>query len=208
MAQFVAASDRYLADRAAMHARVGARITAELHPEFDSRSVVVPVVLEPAADVLGDVPVVACGRALTAALAAGWDARVTRAVAAVPRTGLLTTYALRARRHDERLWACWWNGAFEAAQYFRAGSQVEALGGQRMAAMVSAAVPVEGMSLAQIKSLAAERGIKIPSKFKKDQVVAHVRAAGLVFAPAPPPRRGVLDALEGLHLARHLVGAS
>ena len=163
------------------------------------------VVLEPAREVTGDVPAAACGRLLSAALAAGWDTRVTRALAAVPKVGLLESYAVRARRHDERLWACWWNGSFEAAQYFRAGGRVETLGAQRMAETVAGPQPADGMSVAQIKTLAAERGIKIPSKYNKAQVIDHVKAHGLVAAPPPPAVRGVLDAIEGLHLARHLV---
>jgi hypothetical protein len=131
-------------DRDARWAQIAAG--AESH----SRSGVVvggPVVFEAAHEVEAEVcPVSACRRALAVALGAGWAARITRAVAAVPRTGLLETYALRARRHDERLWACWWNGSFNAAQYWGPGG-VEVLGWRTVAKRRGVLDAIEGIRL-------------------------------------------------------------
>lgn len=166
-----------------------------------------PVVLEAAREVeIDSCSVAACRRVYVAALGTGWTARITRALAAVPRTGLLETYAVRARRHDERLWACWWNGAFEAAAYW-SPSGIETLAGERMSLVPPAVTPVDAMTVPQIKSLAVDRGIKIPSKFKRAQVIEHVKAAGLTCSIPPPQRRGVLDAVEGIRLTRHVVSA-
>ena len=142
-----------------------------------------------------------------AALAAGWSARIVASLAAVPRTGLLAVVTVRARRHDERLWAAWWNGSFDTGQYLRAGGQVEKLGAERMSLAPLAVTQVEAMTVSQIKTLAAERGIKIPSKYAKAAVIEYVKMQGLAASMPPPRVRGVLDAIEGLHLARHLVTA-
>lgn len=129
-------------ERDALWARV-----AESH----SRSAVVaagaPVVLEAAHEVeMDSCSVAACRRVYVAALGAGWAARITRALAAVPRTGLLETYAVRARRHDERLWACWWNGRFDAAQYWGPGG-IEVLGWRTVAKRRGVLDAVEGIRL-------------------------------------------------------------
>lgn len=148
-AHWADAEARYLAERDERYARIGGR------DESVSRSAVAvaPIVLEPAVEVESDsCPVAATRRAHAAALGAGWSARITRAVAAVPKVGVLTTWALRARRHDERLWACWWGGSFNAAQHW------------------------------------SPRGIEV------------------LGWRTVTKRRGVVDALEGLHLTRHWVG--
>lgn len=202
LARFADAERLYLAERDERHARIGA-------PPAVKVVVGTPVVLEPVREVESDsrsgVPVGA-RRVVSAALAAGWQARVTRAVAAVGKVGLVTSYAVRARRHDERLWACWWqsgtgSASFNAAQYFMDGMPCpEILGADAMATWAPGVVAVEAMTIDQIKSLAIDRGIKIPSKYKKAAIVEHVKAQGLIAVTAPKPKRGVVDAIEGRRL--------
>jgi len=203
LAHWADAEARYLAERDERYRRIGALRNLDSAGANPSSG---PVVLEPAHEAELDLcPVAACRRVAAAAGACGWTVRLTRAVAAVPRVGVLESWAVRcARGSDERLWACWWNGAFNAAQYWRVGAPaVEILGGDRMGTWAVGPTPVESMTVAQIKSLAIDRGIKIPSKFNKDAVIEHVKAHGLASAPAPRPLRGVLDAIEGLQLTRH-----
>jgi hypothetical protein len=200
LAEITRRGDEFRAARDEFQRAVGEQLAIEDSLTSTAAIPVVPIVLEPATEVdVESCPVAAVRRALNVALSTGWAVRLTRALAAVPRTGLLTTYALRARRHDERLWAAWWNGGFECAAYWgHAG--IEILGGERMALLAPAVTPVELMSVAQIKGLATERGIKIPSKFKKAEIVEHVKTLGLISSIPPPKRRGVLDALEGIRL--------
>lgn len=208
LAHWAAAEARYLGERDERYRRIAAKIKAELHPE--PRVAPAPVVLVGATEVESDsCPVDSVRTAVAAARGTGWAVRVTLArafeVSARGKGGVVESYAVRCARHDERLWAAWWNGAFECGQYFRRGGTggVELLGGSRMGAWAPGAVSVDAMTVVQIRALAVERGIKIPSKYAKAAIVEHVKALGLVAADAPPPRRGVLDALEGLHLTRH-----
>lgn len=199
----VEAEVRYRAERDALWSRIQRDLASAIVAPTNR-----PVVLEPAREVESDsCSVAAARRALSVALGAGWAARLTRAVAAVPRSGVLESYALRARRHDERLWATWWGGAFNSAGYWSRGG-FEVLGGERMSLAPPAVVPVDAMTVGQIKALAIERGIRIPSKYAKAAVIEHVKALGLVASLPPPRVRGVLDALEGIQLTRHLVGAA
>jgi hypothetical protein len=118
--------DEFRVARDEFQRAVAERIAAE---HASAVAVVGTIVLEPAIEVdVESCPVAAVRRALNVALSTGWAVRLTRALAAVPRTGLLTTYALRARRHDERLWVSWWNGSFNAAQYLGPGGGIESLG--------------------------------------------------------------------------------
>lgn len=207
LAHWADAEARYLAERDERYRALGEKIRAELHPPV--RVAPAPVVLVPAVEVESDsCPVDAVRAAVGAACGAGWAVRVTFArafeVSARGKGAVVESFAVRCARHDERLWAAWWSGAFECGQYYRRGAGgVEMLGGTRMAAWTPAAVSVDMMTVPQIKELAAEVGIRIPSKYNKAQIVEHVKTLGLSAAPAPPPRRGVLDALEGLHLTRH-----
>lgn len=127
LAHWADAEARYLAERDERYRALGVKIRAELHPA--PAVVAGPVVLEPAHEVESDsCPVAACRRVAAAAGACGWTVRLTRAVAAVPRVGVLESWAVRcARGGDERLWTCWWGGAFNAAQYWRSGCNVESL---------------------------------------------------------------------------------
>ncbi len=106
---------------------------------------------------------------------------------------------VRGSRHDERFWAAWWNDAFECAWYV-GPTGLERLGGDRMSLAPVAVTPVDQMTVPQIKSLAVDRGIHIPSKFKKAEVIEYVRAAGLTHSLPPPRVRGVMDAIEGRRL--------
>lgn len=143
LARWADAEARYLAERDERYRRIGAL------RESDSGSRVAavgPVILEPAVEIDPEgCPVAAVRRVVGAALAAGWSVRVTRALAAVPRSGLLESFAVRAGRHgDERLWATWWNGSFNAAQYWRSGCNVEVLGFRTVARRRGVVDVIEG----------------------------------------------------------------
>ena len=173
MAHWADAEARYLTERDERHRALGEKIRAELHPPV--KVAPAPVVLVPAVEVESDsCPVSAARRALVAAVACGWSARITRAVAAVPRSGVVESYALRASRHgDERLWASWWGGGFNAAQYYRFGGQVEPLAATDMDTRVKYAYA------------AAARATRIPLA---------------IGPPKPITERGVMDAIEGRRL--------
>jgi len=129
LAEIARRGDEFRAARDEFQRAVGEQLAIEDSLTSTAAIPVVPVVLEPATEVaVESCPVAAARRALNVALSTGWAVRLTRALAAVPRTGLLTTYALRARRHDERLWVSWWNGSFNAAQYIGPGGGIESLG--------------------------------------------------------------------------------
>jgi len=177
LAEFDRRGEVFRAEREEMHRVVGGKIRRELHPELVRAAG--PVVLEAAHEVESDsCPVSACRRVYVAALGAGWAARITRALAAVPRTGLLETYAVRAARHDERLWACWWNGSFNAAQYWSPGGQVEIL------------AATDADTRVKIAYAAAARATRIPLA---------------IGPPKPVTMRGVLDAVDGIRLTRHVI---
>lgn len=122
------AEQRWRAERDELWARIG----GERESDSERRSSAT-VVLRPAHEAGSvDIPVSAA-RVETAALAAGWAARVVRSVAAVPRTGILRVVTVRGSRHDERFWAAWWQSgdkpaSFECAQYLVRGSAIERLG--------------------------------------------------------------------------------
>ena len=141
------AEARYLAERDERHRALGEKIRAELHPPV--RIAPAPVVLVPAVEVESDsCSVAAARRACAAAVACGWSARITRAVAAVPRSGVVESYALRASRYGgERLWASWWGGGFNAAQYWAAGRNVEVLGWRTVKARRGVMDAIEGRRL-------------------------------------------------------------
>jgi len=140
LAHWADAEARYLAERDERYRRIGAL-------RNPAPTVVAgPVVLEPAHEVeLDSCPVAAARRVAAAAGACGWAVRLTRAVAAVPRVGVLESWAVRcARGGDERLWACWWGGSFNAAQYWRAGCNVESLGFRTVARRRGVMDAIEG----------------------------------------------------------------
>ena len=202
LAQFDRIGEEYRAGRQAHWDRCAAR----------GRPVVVaraaPVVLEVGRDWADDEPVTpkaAAGMASLAKACGWWPVRVVVSVAADPGKGLLRVVTVRARRHDERVWAGWVNDAFDAGQYLISGASIEQLGGVRMSSASLASTSVDAMTVPQIKNLAAERGIKIPSKFKKAEVIEHVKAAGLTAAVPPAPRRGVLDVIEGIRGPRQWI---
>lgn len=100
------------AERGALWDRVGASQKHELH----SSDVGKPVVLETREADEDDLPTSAQRFAARAA-ATGWATRMVASLAAVPTSGLVSVVTVRARRHDERLWAAWRNGSFDAAWY-------------------------------------------------------------------------------------------
>lgn len=137
LARFAAVDDAWRAAMAARHRAIGERIRADAAPKY--KIVAVPTVLEGPSDValddegaLGTLPV-AARRVGVAALAAGWGARVVRAVAAVPGKGIVESWSVRASRHgDERLAAVWFGPpgkpAFDCAFYFGPERVMERLG--------------------------------------------------------------------------------
>jgi hypothetical protein len=203
LAWFAEREQAWIGASVAFRVGVAAKIEVERAPKDIRKDWEHAVVLDmKVVDLDGEMPN-APHRVALAALAAGWSGRGVRAVAAVPGKGVVESWSVRAARHDERVWASWWNGAFDAGQYYRrgAGEAMEVLAGDRMGQWNPGAVlAVESMTVPQIKTLAAERGIKIPSKYAKAAVIEHVKALGLASAAVPKPRRGVLDAIEGLHL--------
>ena len=146
--EFDRRGDEFRAARAAFHREVGERIRAESAPAL--RAPVRPVVLE--RDELDDLTdfdddaldlPASVRRTWTAALSTGWAVRVVRALAAVPGKGLVESWSVRARRHDERLAAVWVSGGFDAGYYVRPDVGMEMLGwetlGGRARAMAKAA---------------------------------------------------------------------
>jgi hypothetical protein len=122
----------FLVARAAMHREVGERIRRELAPS--GKVAVRPIVIEGPEDVEVDeagggrrVPAAAT-RIRLAAVGVGWVPRVVRAVAAVPGKGIVESWSVRCRRHDERLAAVWVGGAFDCAFYVRPDVGLERLG--------------------------------------------------------------------------------
>ena len=175
-------------------------------PAVVAPAVAGPVVLEAGHDVeLDDEAVPRSAQAVArAGIAAGWAVRVVASVAVEPAKGLVSVVTVRGRRHDERFWAAWNRGGFDTGWYVGPGG-LERLGGERMHLRPAGAVSVDVMTVPQIKTLAGERGIRIPTKFKKAEVIAHVKAAGLTASEPPPPTRGVLDVVEGVHGPRQWV---
>jgi hypothetical protein len=158
-----AARDARWAAIAAAHAPVARAVKAA------------PVVLAGGEDVV--VPA-AAKRAAAAGEAAGWAVRVVGAVAAVPAKGLVSTVTVRLARHDERAWAGWLNGAFDAAWYV-GPSGLERLGGRRMSAK---ATNVRGV-------LDVIEGIRGPrqwaSLFEMEGQRDHARAVGVLRSAFP-----------------------
>ena len=100
-----------------------------------------PVVLEGGHDVEADDGVVpdSARRVAAAASAAGWAVRIVASVAADPTSGIVTVVTVRARRHDERLWAAWNRGGFDVGWYVGPGG-LERLGGQRLTTLTKSAM--------------------------------------------------------------------
>jgi hypothetical protein len=148
-------------------------------------------------DALLDIPSDA-RRLIAAALATGWRTKCIRTVAAVPNKGVVTAITVRCARHDERVWASWWNGSFDSGQYVRAGQQIERLGADRMKTRSSGRVPLDSLLVPQLREMAKTHGIKLKAGSKKIDIIAALMLAGVMSAVADAPRRGVLDAVEGL----------
>lgn len=79
--------------------------------------VAAPVVLTPGREIEVESAPASARRVVSAALACGWATRLVRSVAADPGRGIVEVVTVRARRHDERLWAAWRNGAFDVSWY-------------------------------------------------------------------------------------------
>lgn len=199
-AEFARREAQYLFERAMRHAGIAAKIAAERAP-VTAKAEIVLVVLEADHEVDADDDLVpsSARSAARAAAAVGWfPVELRAALAAVPGRGLIRTLSLRARRHDERFFAIWRGGSFDVAWYVGPGG-LERLGGERMkAGSAQETVSVDDMTLPAIKALAAERGIKIPSKFKKPEVLDFVKEIGLSSGAPAPKLRGVLDVIEGV----------
>lgn len=127
LAEFDRRAQAFRAERAALHARVGAASVVE------RASVVRPVVLQSGRDVDRGSEVVPRSAAglLDLAHSLGWAARLAAALAADPAKGLISSVSLRFSRHDERGYAMWWNGAYQHGWYVGPDG-LEALAGSRM----------------------------------------------------------------------------
>lgn len=128
-----AASDAGRAQIAAEHAAIALRLEARALAAVVT--VAETVVLVPAYDI--DTDDEHCPRnarvAVKAGISAGWAWRMRAALAARPKSGLLRSVVLRLTRRGERVWVAWWNGDFNAAQYWCGGvSGAEPLGWARL----------------------------------------------------------------------------
>lgn len=123
LAEFAGRGERFRAERAAFHRYVGDRLAAERAPADAPAS---PVVLV----VGGEAPRSAVGL-LALAHSLGWVARLVASAAAHPTKGYVEVVTLRFRRHDERGFAAWWNGAYECG-WFVGPDGLEPLAGTRM----------------------------------------------------------------------------
>jgi hypothetical protein len=152
LAEFARRDDAWRAERGEYHRAVGEKIRADLHPP--AKVAPAPIVLEPGHEIdssADHLPSIASGarRVEVAALAAGWSARVVASLAAIPRTGLLAVVTVRCARHDERLWAAWWSGSFDCAQYLgpASGGRVERLGWRTVKARRGVLDAINGVRL-------------------------------------------------------------
>ncbi len=127
-AQREARLDVWRAAAALRHQLMGDRIRRELHPIVESHSRWdATVVLDKARELdcgLSDNEQESDSRIASSlrtaaglALSVGWATRVVGSVAAVPGKGVVDCVTLRCRRHDERLWAAWWNGSYDCGWY-------------------------------------------------------------------------------------------
>lgn len=170
LAEFARRGEQFRAAASAFHRHVGGLGGAvEAVPAR-------PVVLEPARDVRRsdqDLPRSASGL-LDLAHSLGWSGRLVASAAAHPSKGYVEVVTLRFRRHDERGFAAWWNGAYECGWYVGPDG-LEPLAGTPMSTRASAAATRAAKAL----------------------------AAGKPEPAAVPMIRGVRDALEGIRLTRH-----
>jgi len=191
---------------AAERVRIAQRIAAQnaAQHESDSPPAPAPVVLvsERVSDSrLDDLPTNAAA-VLRTARAHGWQASAYRSIAIVAAKGLVRVATIRASRHDERLWCGWWHGDFQHGWYFSAVSSIEALGWARLPDVMPGPAPVQQLTVKVLGALIRERGGKIRAGARRDDLVEMARELGITSAPVPPPRRGVLDAIEGIQLSR------
>lgn len=115
LAEFDQRGAQFRAERAAYHEHVAAMIDAERAGV--AKVAPAPVVLTSGREIdVEDAPASA-RRVVAAANAAGWATRLVGSVAADPGRGIAEVVTVRVRRHDERLWAAWRNGAFDVAWY-------------------------------------------------------------------------------------------
>lgn len=138
-----------------------------------------PIVLEAGHDVEVDDDVVprSASAAARLGIAAGWAVRVVASSAAVPSRGVVSVVTVRARRHDERLWAAWNSGGFDTGWYVGPGG-LERVGGVRMSTLVKLALAAADRAAAKATIIPYKIGPSGPSK--------------------PVTTRGVLDVIEGV----------
>ncbi len=105
--------------------RIAAKISRE--GQHGKALAAVPVLLE-AQRVEDQGQIASVRRAYSAAIGAGWSARIVRSLAVDPRKGLIEAVTIRCSRHDERLWAAWHNGRFVCAWYWSSDAPLERLG--------------------------------------------------------------------------------
>lgn len=144
-------------------------------------------------------------KSVQAATVNGWTVRVVVSLVAHPTKGIVSVETLRARRHDEAVFAAWWSGALDCAWYF-GPTGTERLGGVDLgvAPVASGPVPIVSLTVAQMLDVAKAAGLVIPSKERKrDQIIAALIDHGIVTVDPPRPLRSILDVFDGLQLTRH-----
>jgi hypothetical protein len=175
LAEFDRRGEEFRAAAAARHRALGP-MRAEV------RAVARPVVLEAGREVDVDadqdrVPSSAL-RLAAGAGAAGWAVRVMASSAADPTRGLVNVVTVRARRHDERVWAAWWNGSFDVAWYV-GPTGLERLGWARLGGKRKIPLKVRGV----LDVIEGVRGPKQWVDLLEHQEMA--RATGLISQAFP-----------------------
>jgi hypothetical protein len=202
LAEIERRGDEFLAARDAMHREVGERIRRELAPSV--RVAVRPIVIEGPEDVEVDeagggrrVPAAAT-RIRLAAVGVGWVPRVVRAVAAVPGKGIVESWSVRCRRHDERLVAVWATTTRVVAPTGITGLDVGAGVALSTATSLDLAAYVGPLSGGHIELLGMET---VEQRAGAIANWANTKS-GQTGKPPPRPliRRGLLDAINGVRL--------
>jgi hypothetical protein len=112
LAHFAGMDDAARARIAEIHRRIGEAIAAELYQP----PIAVPLVVSPAVEVESDSG--SAGRVVAVARACGWWAKRMEASGVDPIKGAIDTVTVRCGRHNERVWASWWNGQFHGGWYW------------------------------------------------------------------------------------------
>jgi hypothetical protein len=150
LAEFARREQVWRDERQALWDRLGAE---QRRVQDELSHVAMPVVLTPGHEIeVDDEAVPRSARAVAkAGIAAGWAVRVVASSAAVASVGVVSTVTVRARRHDERLWAAWNRDGFDTAWYVGPGG-LERLGGQRLATLAKSAMTRANKAGVEVKA--------------------------------------------------------